>query len=80
MLACLGRIEALVARQAVRIEPEAIYTVEEASALLGKGMSEKTLRKKLRARVLRGKREGVRGPWRICGAELLRFGGKDVKG
>jgi hypothetical protein len=54
-----------------RIEPDGIYSIDEATAKLP--ISASTLRKKLRARIIAGK-GGSRGrPWQIRGAELLKL-------
>lgn len=50
------------------IEPTAVYTVTEAAALLT--IHPVTLRKQLRAGVVKGKR--TLGDWRMLGSELLR--------
>ena len=61
---------------AKRIEPDAVYTVDQAAKLLGKGNSAKTLRRKLNAYIIVGKRTSPRAPWMVRGAELLRLGGR----
>jgi hypothetical protein len=52
-----------------RVEPDAIYSVKTAALLLD--LHEVTLRKKLRAGIVRGSRK--LGDWRVRGAELLRL-------
>ena len=53
-----------------RIDPDAIYTVAQAAVLAS--MHPETLREKLRARILNGKRKGG-GSYRIRGSELLKL-------
>lgn len=52
------------------IAPDAIYTVAEAAELLS--LHPVTLRRKLRIRLVNGKRRGA-GHWRIRCAELLKL-------
>jgi excisionase family DNA binding protein len=53
-----------------RIEPDAIYTVNEAATLIS--IHPETVTKKLRQGAIAGKRR--LGRWRIRGAELLKLG------
>lgn len=52
------------------IEPNALYTVPEAAALLS--ITPACITKKLRCGIINGKR--TLGQWRVKGSELLRFG------
>ena len=57
-----------------RIEPDALYSVEEATTKIA--ISGATLRKKLRARIIVAKGGSKGCPWKIRGSELLKLGGK----
>lgn len=70
------RVAAILARPAQTrpaggkaIEPDAIYTADEAAALVG--LHPFTVRKKFRCGLIAGRRK--LGRWRIRGAELLKF-------
>ncbi|WP_158277434.1 hypothetical protein [Opitutus sp. ER46] len=60
-----------------RIEPNAVYSIDEAAALIP-GLSAKTICKRLRCRSIIGQKGGLRSPWMIRGSELLKLGGKVV--
>ena len=53
-----------------KIEPGSLYSVKHASAAVA--MHPVTIRRKLRAGVIQGRRRGG-GHWRILGAELLKL-------
>lgn len=59
------------APQKAAIVPNAIYTVDQAAALIG--LHPETVTRKLRIGRVQGTRRA--GRWRINGAELLRMGG-----
>ncbi|PTX96574.1 hypothetical protein DB354_07920 [Opitutus sp. ER46] len=59
-----------------RIEPNAVYSIAEATALIP-GLSGKTIRRRLRCRWIIGQRSGPRAPWMIRGSELLKLGGRN---
>lgn len=59
-----------------RIEPDALYTLGEAAALLGKGFSAHTLRRKLQVGLLTGRKTSPSSPWLVRGIDLLRIGSR----
>lgn len=73
----LERIEAAIQKlsgdTAKRIEPDAIYTVGEASTVTG--ISARTIRANLNLGIISGRRNGSYAPWAILGSELLKLGG-----
>lgn len=61
---------ATITPEARTVQPDAIYTVEDAARLVGYHVV--TLRNKLRAGTVQGRRRRG-GQWRIVGRELLKL-------